>query len=358
MAAPFDHSILRMLDANANRAREALRVLEDVARFALNDAPLSEDLKRLRHDLAAALATLPMDQAMLARDTPRDVGTSISTPAEGQRKSLAAIATAAGKRLSEALRSIEECAKTFDAHSAKTIEQLRYRGYTLEQSLARIAVLHPATERFARVRLYVLLTDALCHPEAGGWERVLEALLSAVPSDGSVAIQLREKDLADAELLRRAKLFAARCGQAGVISILNDRPDIALLSRADGVHVGQDDLPAAEIRRIVGPNAIVGVSTERLEQAREAVRAGAAYIGVGPMFATTTKHKPRLAGPAYAAHAAAEIPLPIVPIGGITLENFHELQIHGIHRAAVCAAIIAQPDPAAAMTAFLERLGR
>ncbi|HVS73527.1 MAG TPA: thiamine phosphate synthase [Phycisphaerae bacterium] len=356
MAAPPNHSILRMLDANANRAREALRVLEDVARFALNDAPLSEDLKRLRHDLAGALAALPMDQAMLVRDTPHDVGTSISTPAEGRRESLSAIATAAGKRLSEALRSMEECAKTLNTHAAKTIERLRYRGYTLEQALARIAVLHPATERFAKVRLYILLTDALCHPQAGGWEGVLQALLSAAPADGSVAIQLREKGLADAELLRRANIFAARCKQGGVMSILNDRPDIAVLSEVDGVHVGQDDLPADQVRRIVGPHAIVGVSTERLEQAGDAVRAGATYIAAGPMFATTTKQKPRVAGPAYAAQAAAEIPVPIVPIGGITLENIHELQSRGIHRAAVCAAIIAQPDPAAALRAFLEKV--
>ena len=112
-----EHAILRMMDANANRAREALRVLEDVARFALDDAGLSGELKAMRHELAAALAALPMGEAMLARDTEGDVGTAIKTEAELVRPTLGAVATAAAKRLSEALRSIEE----FGNSSAATI---------------------------------------------------------------------------------------------------------------------------------------------------------------------------------------------------------------------------------------------
>src|SRR5690242_7661548 len=120
---------LRLLDANANRAREALRTMEDAARFLLDDAPLAEGLKHLRHDLAQALK--PLAQLEYHRDTPGDVGTQITTASEGVRGGAADVALAAGKRLSEALRVMEEYAKTLPSGPAigAQLEQLRYRGY-------------------------------------------------------------------------------------------------------------------------------------------------------------------------------------------------------------------------------------
>src|SRR5690554_984319 len=123
---------LRILDANANRAREALRVLEDVARFALNDAAIAGTLKQVRHDLAAAIAALPAGarDLLAARDTPGDVGTSISTDAEMRRAGIGDVAAAAAKRLQEALRSMEEAAKTLAPSEApRRFEALRYRAY-------------------------------------------------------------------------------------------------------------------------------------------------------------------------------------------------------------------------------------
>src|SRR6186997_2029720 len=105
----------RIIDANANRAREALRVMEDAARFALNDSKLTEQLKSLRHDLRAALDLLPPGILEANRDTPGDVGTTISTSAEMDRHTLLEVVVAAGKRLSESLRSIEEVSKTINA---------------------------------------------------------------------------------------------------------------------------------------------------------------------------------------------------------------------------------------------------
>jgi thiamine-phosphate pyrophosphorylase len=351
-----DVSILRILDASANRAREALRVLEDVTRFALNDVRLSAELKALRHDLAAALASLPMEHAMVARDTVGDVGTAIKTEAELVRPTLSAVATAAAKRLSEALRSIEECAKTIDSAAAMRVEQLRYRGYTLEQAVARVQTFSPAAERFAKVRLYVLLTERFCHPAVGGWEKALAAVLAASPGDGSLAVQLREKELEGGELLQRTEVFVRKCRAAGAVAILNDRPDVAVMAGADGVHVGQMDLPVEAVRRLVGAEMIVGVSTENLAQARAAAGGGATYIGVGPMFPTKTKEKPRLAGPGYAAAALAEVALPAVAIGGITLENVGALTAVGVRAVAVCGAVIGEADPGAAAGLFLEKL--
>src|SRR5438105_14775513 len=112
--------VLRILDANANRAREALRVIEDYARFALDDGELSVALKQLRHDFAAASGGFVAD-ALLHRDTPGDVGTANQTSAEQTREDVAHVVTAAGKRLAEALRTIEEYLKTIDAHGAAQV---------------------------------------------------------------------------------------------------------------------------------------------------------------------------------------------------------------------------------------------
>ena len=336
----------RMLDANANRAREALRVLEDYARFALDNAAICGQLKSLRHELAAALGRLHIDDAVLARDTTGDVGTAISTAAEMARPGLAEVVIAAGKRLSEALRVLEEVGKTIDPVAAAALEQIRYRGYTLEQTLARVA---RQAGRFADVRLYVLLTEALCRQP---WEQTLDALLAG----GAQCVQLREKTLPDTEFLRRATIVAERCRQAGAISIINDRPDIAQLAGADGVHVGQTDLPCGAVRKVLGHEAMVGVSTEHLAQARAAVADGATYVGVGPMFATHTKDKPRIAGTAYAAEAIKSLSLPCVAIGGITPANVSDLTAVGVRCVAVCAAIIGDADPAGRCREFLAKM--
>jgi thiamine-phosphate pyrophosphorylase len=354
---------LRILDANANRAREALRVMEDIARFGLDDAALTEGLKYLRHDFAAAVKTLPMDEALLARDTPGDVGTSVKTEAEFTRTSLAEVLTANAKRLSEALRSMEEAAKVVAPAEASALEKLRYRGYALEQDLRTTARLLPGRERFARVRLYVLLTESICG-SGTTWERVLDAVLAAARDSGGVrgaeqiCVQLREKGLPDAELLRRARCVAARCREAGALFLMNDRCDVARIAGADGVHLGQTDLPCTEVRKLLGPEAIIGVSTERLEQARQALADGTTYLATGPMFHTTTKEKPRIAGPAYAAEVVKAFPgIPVVAIGGITPQNVAEVTATGIKAVAVTASILRAVDPGAVTREFLGLLG-
>jgi len=347
---------LRILDAAANRAREACRVMEDVARFTLDDAALTESLKTLRHDLRAALAPADDLLPVAHRDTPEDVGTTLTTNAESARADLPAVARAAGARLTEALRSLEETAKTLHtdapAFSPAQFESLRYRAYALDRQLALALAARPA-----RFRLCVLLTESLCaHHD---WLSVARLAAEA----GADCLQLREKDLDDAELLRRAialvDLARSHPGQLAVI--INDRPDIALLARTDGVHLGQADLTIEAVRQLAGRRLLVGVSTADLDQARAARSAGADYCGVGPMFASATKAKPSLAGPAYLrAYLAEDPPLPPpLAISGITLETLPALLDAADGRPfgiAVSAAICAAKDPAAATHALLERL--
>lgn len=336
---------LRILDANANRAREALRVLEDYARFALNHDELSAALKDVRHELAAATRAF-VGEAILHRDTPGDVGTDHKTAEELHRDDLAAVVTAAGKRLGEALRVLEEVLKTVDARAAGDVEALRYRFYDLEQQIAR--TLRPAG-RFAAVRLYVLITESLCRRP---WLETAELAIAG----GADCLQLREKELEGGEFLRRARQLVDLCRRHDTLCIINDRPDIAILSGADGVHVGQGDLPAAEARKLIGGHMILGVSTHNLEQARRAVTDGADYIGVGPVFRSATKTRDFLPGLDYARQVAESMRIPAVAIAGITGQNVDEVLATGIRAVAVTAAVVGAEDPRDAARSLKEKL--
>ncbi len=343
----MNSSVLRLLDANANRAREALRVVEDYARFVLDNQEVCSRLKVLRHELAGAMGAW-VGEAILHRDTPGDVGTGNKTAAELVREDTAHVVTAAGKRLGEALRCLEEFAKTVDPAAAAAIESIRYRFYDLEQTLA--FTFRPA-ERFGGVRLYVLITESVCKKP---WMAVVEEAIAG----GADCLQLREKEMEGGELLRRARQLVELCRRHKVISIINDRADVALLAGADGVHVGQGDLPAREVRRLLGPDKIVGVSTHNMEHARQAVLDGADYIGVGPFFRSPTKPRDFVAGPEYACEVARSIPIPAVAIAGITLANADEVLATGLKAVAVTAAVAGCEDVRAAAERLKRKLDR
>ena len=340
-----DINVLRLLDACINRAREALRVLEDYARFVVDDAEMSRSLKHCRHELATATESVQAN-AIVWRDTGGDVGASIKTNAELIRGDVGDVVIAAGKRLGEALRSIEEYLKTIDPDAAQRVEAIRYQFYPIEQQVHRM--LRPA-ERFESVRLYVLITESVCKRP---W---LEAAAMAIDG-GADCLQLREKNLEGAELLRRAKQLVALTRKRQVLCIVNDRADVAMLSDADGVHVGQGDLPAREARKVVGANKFVGVSTHEIGQARQAVADGADYLGVGPFFRSETKPREFCAGPDYAREAVAAIRIPLVAIAGISAANVGEVTATGVKAIAVTAAVVGADDPAAAARELKRRL--
>ncbi len=326
----------RILDAAANRCREGLRVIEDFTRFVLDDAHLSRLLKDLRHDLTATLSMLPADRLLRSRNTPGDVGTRIDTSAERQRLGPQHVARANAKRVEESLRTLEEYGKVIDAEFAARCESLRYRFYTIEQA---IETTHAARERLVDCRLYLLVTDRNCPHGAG-------PLIRAALAGGVDAIQLREKDMPDRRLLDLAQRVREWTLEANALFILNDRPDIAALSKADGVHLGQDDMPAQAARQIIGANALIGVSTHNIEQARQAVLEGADYLGVGPTFASQTKNFDNFPGIDFVREVAAEITRPWFAIGGINAENIADVIDAGASRIAVSAAITDHIDPA------------
>lgn len=327
----------RAVDVNLNRSREALRVLDDYARFALNDRGLTEQLKRLRHALAEATGRLPEGLLLAARDTEHDVGTTISTQREYARGTPAEVAAVNAKRLQEALRSAEEYGKVLDAGFGRAVEALRYETYTLERQLISGGV---AKAKLTDARLYVLLTGSQCVAS-------MEWVIEQAALGGADVFQLREKSLPDRELIVRARQVRKWTLKAGVLFIVNDRPDIARLTNADGVHLGQDDLPVAAARQIVGPNAMIGVSTHDVEQVRQAVRDGADYIGVGPTFPSRTKAFDAFAGLEFVRAVTAETTLPAFALGGIGLNNVAEVAATGAGRIAVSAAVATAAEPRA-----------
>lgn len=191
--------------------------------------------------------------------------------------------------------------------------------------------------------LYLVLTEP-----RDGYETVCRWAVEA----GLPAVQLRYKGSDDREHLALAQALRLITKGTGTLFIVNDRPDIALISQADGVHLGQNDLPVAEVRRLIGPAMLLGLSTHDIEQVATANTAPVDYIGFGPLFSTNSKAQPDpVTGPGALKAALAISRHPAVAIGGLNLERIK--QLHGRpHNAAVIRAVSDAPDPLAAMRAI------
>lgn len=328
---------LRTIDAAANRLREGLRVVEDYLRFSLDDAHLTALLKQTRHSLTEGLKLIGQDSLIACRDTLQDVGTSISTTSEFERQSADHLLRANLKRVQEAARTLEEFGKLISAEAAALFKQMRYSLYTLEKSVVTAVA---SQQRLEDCQLYLLATEALCHHGSG--PAIREALAAGVG-----IVQIREKEMSDRRLLEHGKHVREWTRATGAILIMNDRPDLALAIDADGVHVGQDELPVREVRKIIGPKKLIGVSTHTIEQARQAVLDGADYLGVGPTFPTTTKNfkEEEYAGLNFVKQVAAEISLPWFAIGGINEDNLDQVIQAGAKRVAVSSSICSHPEP-------------
>lgn len=197
-----------------------------------------------------------------------------------------------------------------------------------------------AIRRFIEADLYAI-TDA---PHARG--RSTEEVAAAMLAAGIRIIQYREKDKAPRTKLTECRALRALTRQAGALFIVNDHPDLALLTEADGVHVGQQDYPPGEVRRLVGPELLIGVSTHAPAEALRAQQDAAVdYIGVGPLFATRTKRDVCAAvGLEYLDFVVRNIELPFVAIGGIKLHNIRQVVERGARTVAAVTEITGAPD--------------
>lgn len=329
--------LARLIDANFNRAREALRVVEDLCRFGADDADAQRFLKALRHRLAALEAPRAM-RLLPARNSEADVGRGGDLDGA---PGLDAAAAANFKRLQEALRAIEEAARGRDPGLRRGAAALRFRAYEAERRFL------PPLVRRARlegVRLYVLLDpDVSALPLA-------RAAREAVRG-GAQMLQVRVKGRPAREVARAVREIARIGRGEGVPVIANDRihPD------ADGVHVGLEDLPIPAARRRLPADGIVGATTHSITEARRARDAD--YLSCGPMFPTPLKPGLPARGPGY-WEAAVKLGRPVFAIGGITAERLPDLVRRGVDRIAVCAGVIGRRDAAAAARRLMWALNR
>lgn len=343
-----DSSVYRILDANCNRAGEGLRTVEDFYRFAANRVDFSKPLKELRHDLTAAVRLLDRGRLLVHRDSSHDVGAAVSTAAEYARVDAATVVEAASHRVQQAFRSLEEFGKLVSKPFAERIESLRYRAYDLFRDIELQLIADRRACRFAAARLYVLIDCRL--PLKDFIDRA-----TAVSEAGVDVLQVRDKDRTTAELIRYVDELMKAVDPAKTQIIVNDRADIAA-AVGTGVHLGQDDLDLERARRLLGPSLSIGLSTHDIEQARQAERIGADYIGCGPTFPSSTKAFDAFAGIDFLRAVAAAIRCPAFAIGGISSARLDEVLAAGIQRVAVSHAIWQAANPAIAAAEFAARL--
>ena len=343
----------RLLDANLNRAFEALRTLEDIARFQ-DQAVLQSRYKILRHQLRATTQEWSHELLYAGRDAAHDVGRESKTSAESSRiDGLFEIATAASQRIQQSLRCLEEASKFIYPNSAAAIEAVRYQVYDLN---AQLLLSQKRDLHFLQqAQLYVLAHCQL--PLKAFVQRVNELSRAGVD-----LIQIRDKQLDAQDLIRYTQSAIEAVDEKQTRIIVNDRADILQCTTAFGLHVGQTDLSVSQSRSLIRPTCILGLSTHDLEQVREAIAAGADYIGCGPTFPSDTKNFLTFAGPQFLKNVATFLQetgarTPVFAIGGIDLSNLKSLQDTGVRRVAVGQAIWDAESPSRAAETFRQVLG-
>ncbi len=327
-------ALYRILDANLDRAREGLRVIEEWCRFGLNDVALTEQCKHWRQDLAQWHSS----ELRAARNTPDDPGTALTHSQEAVRSSVEQVLQVNFARVEEALRVLEEYGKVYRSEMATAAKQMRYQVYTLESHL--LSAQRRQLLQSARLYLITCPSDNLVP--------TVEAALQG----GLTLVQYRDKETDDSTRFKNAQKLRQICREYGALFIVNDRVDLALAVDADGVHLGQEDLPIEWARQMLGQHKIIGRSTHNPEELNRAIEEGADYVGVGPVYETPTKAGRPAAGLEYVRYAAEHCSIPWYAIGGIDTQNIHDVLSAGAERVSVVRAIMQSDQPTFA-TQFL-----
>jgi len=330
-------AVCRILDANLDRAREGMRIVEEWCRFGLNNADLSETCKIIRQELAGWHS----DDLRAARDTPNDPGTDLSHPNEERRENITAVLQANLCRVEEALRVLEEYGKLYNPKLSQACKEMRYEVYTLESQFSA----HHRRQLLEAAQLYLVTSPS---------DRLLTVVEAALQG-GLTLVQYRDKDANDTERIANGRQLKQLCQRYGALFIMNDRVDLALAVDADGVHLGQQDIPIAFARQLLGAQRIIGRSTTNPEEMQRAIDEGADYIGVGPVYETPTKPK-AAAGLDYVRYAVEHSPIPWFAIGGVDMNNLREVFSAGGSRVAVVRAIMQAEQPTLVTQYFLSQL--
>lgn len=322
----------RILDCEANRVAEGLRVLEEVARFLLAEVSLAAQAKELRHRLRQALPA----RAVAGRDAEHDPGRTLTASNQAGHTRLTDLLRANAARVQEGLRSLEEFGRLAEPALATAAAELRFAAYTLESHLlARL----PAW-RLASVRLYVIVDTTLAADPL--------AVAAAAIRGGAGIIQLRAKDWNQRSYYDLAARMLEVVRTAGGLFVVNDHVAVAAALGADAVHVGQDDLAPHQARRALPATCAIGVSCHQPDQVAAAQAAGADYVGLGPMYPTASKAHEPVRGPDLLDQARPLLRIPSFAIGGLDAARIHDLRPRLPHGVAVAGAVCRSADPQAA----------
>ena len=337
-----DQYVAQLIDANLDRAREGLRVVEDWCRFGLKDLALSAQLK----DLRQKLGSLHERKYKYARNTSTDKGLGLDHPCQLDRNSPDKIIEANCSRSQEALRVLEEFSRKRNDCLAKTAKDIRYELYDLE-----IKILN-ATDKNKRHK--ILNSCNLCLVTSP--KKNLLPIIDKVLRAGVKMIQYRYKEGNDIDKIKEASDISSKCKEFGSLLIINDRIDIALAVDADGVHLGQNDFTTKLARKLLGSEKIIGRSTNCLEQVNRAYSEGCDYIGFGPIYQTATKPNKEAIGIDKINKINSDNVLPFFCIGGINNTNIEPVISAGASRIAVISAIMEAKDPYLEALEFLKKL--
>ncbi len=333
---------LRIIDASLNRVGEGLRLLEDIARLLLNDTVLTQQLKTMRHELIRGDRSFNQ-KLIQSRNSIADVGINLEVPGEEKERELPVVLVANARRVQESLRTLEELAKipnTVPELDSEKFKQARFALYTIEQKLMSRLLRQDKLKQICG--LYVILDMQILK----GRSHVEVA--RQVIGGGAGIIQLRDKVRSQKELLPVARELKNLCAEHDCLFIMNDYLDLALAVDADGLHLGQDDLPVKVVRKLLPLEKILGVSARTVELAVAAEADGADYIGVGAMYPTSTKETAEVVGLARLRQIKQAVSLPLVAIGGITKDNASGIVKAGADAVAVISAVLGVESPAEA----------
>jgi len=323
---------MRIIDANINRLGEGLRVLEEFARMILNDTALTQKLKDIRHKTVEVSAELQKN-LLSARDAGGDVGKKMDVGGTKKSRDIIATITANAKRAQESLRVLEEMAKNPELKlDTENYRKARFELYTIENKLLAKILRKDKTECIKGVYAVIDTEWLKARKPADVARQMIKG--------GAKIIQLRCKEGSTKEYLAIAKELKGICAKSGILFIINDSLEVALAVNADGLHVGQDDLPVTEARKFIPIDMILGCSVMTVKEAVKAKKDGVDYLGVGAIFSTATKESAKAIGLARIKEIEQAVDLPIVAIGGINKNNLNDVIKAGADSAAVISVIM------------------
>ncbi len=327
----MNREIYSAMDANINRGIEGIRVCEDVFRFGVKNR-ISAEFKILRHKITELIKHIPSGVLLGARDVQNDEQKFINTDSEMKRAGIDDIFRSNIRRAIEAARVIEEFSKNVYPGIAVGFQEIRFSLYDLEKRGWLILEKSQIMERFNH-SLYAIIDSAFVPYEE------MEETARILAGSGADIIQLRMKGLPDRDYLSMSYKISRICRDNNTIFIVNDRADIAILSDAHGLHLGQDDLPLAMAASLTDGRVITGISVSSITEA--AAAADADYIAVGPVFATSSKDGTLLDG--VGIEVVREIcrstVQPVAAIGGVDSTNVELLLDAGVTSFSVISAL-------------------